>query len=97
MTRGLQQRKIWIVFTWRHGVMAATLVNQVNPVGMNSFLYSPLMHLVCPQNFAFALFPISLGTAVIPRRNRKQSLCKICGVEGKGNKVYYGRCANGEL
>jgi len=53
--------------------------------------------LFAPQNFALALFSVSLGTAVIPRRNGKQSLCKICGVGGKGNKVYYGRCTNGEL
>ena len=26
------------------------------------------------KNFAYALFPISLGTAVIPRRNEKQRL-----------------------
>ena len=40
----------------------------------------PIMHLVCPQNFAYkALFSISLGTAVIPRRNEKQRLCKIWG------------------
>ena len=40
---------------------------------------SPIMHLICPQNFASALFSVSLGTAVIPRRNEKQRLCKIFG------------------
>ena len=49
-----------------------------------------MMHLICPQNFAKALFSISLGTVVIPRRNEKQTLCKILG-----GKVHYGRCANG--
>ena len=33
---------------------------------------SPIMHLVCPPNFAKALFSISLGNALIPRRNQKQ-------------------------
>ena len=44
----------------------------------------PIMHLVCPfpppppsPNFAWALFSISLGTAIKPRRNEKQRLCKI--------------------
>ena len=37
------------------------------------------MHLVYPQNFAQPLFPISLGTTVIPGRNWKQWLCKIQG------------------
>ena len=34
------------------------------------------MHLICPPNFALALFSISLGTTVIPRRNKKQRLCQ---------------------
>ena len=37
------------------------------------------MHPICPQNFAYALFSISLKTAVIPRRNEKQGLCKFRG------------------
>ena len=45
---------------------------------------SPLAHipkctLFAAQNFAKALFSISLGTAVTPRRNEKQRLCKILG------------------
>ena len=32
-----------------------------------------------PQNLASAWFSISLGTAVIPRKNEKQRLCKILG------------------
>ena len=45
---------------------------------------SPLAHipectLFAAQNFAKALFSISLGTAVIPSRNEKQRLCKILG------------------
>ena len=46
----------------------------------------PIMHLVCPfpppppsPNFAWALFSISLRTAIKPRRNEKQKLCKILG------------------
>ena len=30
------------------------------------------MHLVCPQNFAYALFSVSPGKAVIPRRDKKR-------------------------
>ena len=37
-----------------------------------------------PRNFALALFSISLGKAVIPKRNEKQRLCKICGGRGEG-------------
>ena len=45
---------------------------------------SPLAHipkctLFAAQNFVKALFSISLGTAVTPRRNEKQRLCKIWG------------------
>ena len=37
-----------------------------------------------PENFARVLFSVSLGTAVIPRRNEKQRFCKIRGGgEGK--------------
>ena len=53
------------------------------------------MHLICPPNFAQASFSISLGTAVIPRRNEEKTACKIWGGGGGGaNKVYYGRCAS---
>ena len=66
---------------------------------------SPIMQLISPssptpQNFAEALFSISLGTAVIPRRNEKQRLWKILfwvgGGGGKANKVHYGKCGSGE-
>ena len=48
---------------------------------------SPIMHLICPpspspppqKKIAHALFSISLGTAVIPRRNENQRLCKNFG------------------
>ena len=57
---------------------------------------SPIMHLICPPpKFAKALFQISLGTAVIPRRNEKQRLCKVFLLGGGGDKVHYGRCASG--
>ena len=32
-----------------------------------------------PQNFAQALFSVSLGTILTPKRNQKQCLCKILG------------------
>jgi len=40
---------------------------------------SPIIHLVCPQNFAQAISLVSLGMTVIPRRNGKQRLCRILG------------------
>ena len=50
------------------------------------------MHVICPQSFAQALFSISLGAAVIPRRNERQRLyINFWGA----NKVNYGRCASG--
>ena len=50
---------------------------------------SPLAHipkctLFAAQNFAKALFSISLGTAVTPRRNEKQRLCIFFGGGGGG-------------
>ena len=47
-----------------------------------------------PKDFAQALLLISLGTAVIPRRNEEQRFCKILGVV---NKVHYGKCGSGVL
>ena len=41
------------------------------------------------------MFLVSPGTAVIPRGNEKQWLCIIWG-GGGANKVYYGRCENGD-
>ena len=68
------------------------------------------MHLICPQNFAQALFSISLGAAVIPRRNEKKYKKKIkkkktvrqfffffFGGGGGINKVHSGRFATGVL
>ena len=34
------------------------------------------MHLICRPKFCITLFWISLGTAVIPRRNEQQRLCQ---------------------
>ena len=45
--------------------------------------------LFAPQNFAQAFFSISLGTAVIPRRNEKQRLSKI-SVDKQG--VFWEMC-----
>ena len=43
----------------------------------SSIFTSPIIHLVCPQNFIISIVFNSLGTTVIPRRNRKQTLCKL--------------------
>ena len=61
-----------------------------------SAMHTPLTHLpkcilFAPQNFAQALFSISLGTAVIPRRNEKKCYAKFW----EANKMHYGRCASG--
>ena len=42
---------------------------------------------------------ISLGTAVIPKRNKRQKVMQFFFFFGGGgtNKVHYGRCASGEL
>ena len=42
---------------------------------------SPIMHLICPPKILHkhALFSISLGTAVIPRRNEKQRVMQNLG------------------
>ena len=44
---------------------------------------NPICTLFAPQNFAQALFSISFGTTVIPRRNGKQRLFKIWGAGGR--------------
>ena len=41
---------------------------------------SPKMHLILPKHF----FLISRGTALIPRRNENQRLCKIWGANVQG-------------
>ena len=54
-----------------------------------------IMHLICPPppaKFCIKLFSISMGTAVILRRNEKQRLYKFRGA----NKVHHGRRASGE-
>ena len=54
------------------------------------------MHLISPPKFSSTLFSISLGTAVIPRRNEKQRLCKIWrGGDKVHYKVHYGKCGSG--
>ena len=42
---------------------------------------SPTMHLICPPKILdkHALFTVSLGTAVIPRRNEKQKVMQNRG------------------
>ena len=44
------------------------------------------------QNFAEALFSISLGTTVIPRKMKNNGYAKF----GGANKVHYWRCASGK-
>ena len=53
---------------------------------------SPIMHLICPLKILHkhALFSVSLGTAVIPRRNEKQRVKQNRGA----NKVHCGRGAS---
>ena len=43
----------------------------------SSLAHLPKCTLFVSQNFAQVLFSISLGTAVIPKRNEKQRLCKL--------------------
>ena len=46
---------------------------------------SPIMHLICPPKILHkhAFFSVSLGTAVIPRRNEKQRVMQNRGGGGK--------------
>jgi len=55
------------------------------------FPHSPFPHppqctLFAPQNFAWALSSVSLGTTVISRRNGKQRLCRI--LDGKQGALW---------
>ena len=43
----------------------------------SSLAHLPKCTLFVSQNFAQVLFSISIGTAVIPKRNEKQRLCKL--------------------
>ena len=45
------------------------------------------MHMICPPKFCISIVSISLGTAVMPRGNEKQRLCKILGA----NELNYAR------
>ena len=78
----------------------------VSAIGQFATCTSPKMHLICPPpptprplNFASAAwFSISLGTAVIPKRNGKQRLCNFFFFffwGGGVNKVHYEWCAGG--
>ena len=62
----------------------------ISRIALYATRMSPIMHLICPlplpppplptqKKITYALFSISLGTAVIPRRNEKQRLCKNFG------------------
>ena len=52
---------------------------------------SPTMHLICPPKILdkHALFTVSLGTAVIPRRNEKQRV-----MQNRGGQI---RCIVGDV
>ena len=60
------------------------------------FSISPLAHLTkcilfAPRNFTLALFPVSLGTAVIPRRNGlNKAYAKFAGLRGRGTRCIMG-------
>ena len=58
----------------------------------HSICTSPIRHFVWPPNFAYPLFFIFLGITLVPREIEGNAFAKVWGV----NKVYYGRCANGE-
>ena len=54
---------------------------------------SPIMHLICPPKILHkhAFFSVSLGTAVIPRRNEKQ---RVMQNRGGGGQI---RCIVGDV
>ena len=73
-----------ILLRWRHRQV-------LHPSSLSSIFTSPIIHLVCPpahppppqkKNCISIVFN-SLGTTVIPRRNWKQTLCKLLGWRGK--------------
>ena len=60
----------------------------------------PIMHPICPSSkFCISIGSISLGTAVIPRRNKNKGYAIFFRGGGAGrrgaNKVQYGRCVSG--
>ena len=71
---------------------------------VQSKLYSPSAHLplytlFAPQNFASPMFEISPGYYSRPKKNKTNNAYAKLGVGGggAGNKLYYGRCANGQF
>ena len=52
-----------------------------------------IMHLVSPPEFCVTTVSNYSGYYSRPKRNRRQWLCKVLGV----NKVHYGKCENGEF
>ena len=58
-----------------------------------SFFEFPIIHFVCPPNFAQTIvFKCSWGHCIFPRAFENNGLCKIWGA----NKVYYGEFENRE-
>ena len=75
-----------VIWRLKNPIETVSLYYQGFNLKQCSSLYTPavhfpflMMHLIYLKNFAKALFSISLGTAVIPRRTEKQRLCKIRG------------------
>ena len=81
----------------RGGLLGTGKGNLLVNIFLSAIWTSPIIHLVSSPRCCIR---ICLGTAVIPRRNKKQRLCNFFfggGGVGGTNKVYYGRCANGEF
>ena len=84
---------------WLSVVLIAAFIDQCNRTVhvMLKWLSTPEITItyhnaVCfsPQNFAEALFSVSLGAILTPKRNWKQCSCKILGRQTKSIMVCYG-------
>ena len=77
---------------WGLGKETYTLILFYSPFG---HFHISIIHLVSSPRWYIRTCP---GTAVIPRRNKKTKVVHFFwGGGGETNKVYYGRCANGEF
>ena len=87
---------IFVLLVW-YSLCSKTLLVTARRVLTNLQLTTPenpitYHNALClsPQNFAYALFSVSLGAILTPKRNWRQCLCKILGWQTKSIMVYYG-------
>ena len=100
LTKGIKDRITPIIYIRQFPIFTFHIILHLVSLGFYSRLMQAKLKTIrhsqnapcLPRKHASTLFSISLGTAIIPRRNEKQRLWKFW----RANNVCYGRCANDE-